>query len=314
MPDRSVLGSSPPRACRWAEGPGHGSGGPCSQGRLRLRLRPQLRPRRPARPRPPARSLPGLGEHSIHSPPAAAGRGLSRSRSRSQSQAGPGSRRRRRGDAGERDQAEGADQQKPRAPPARAAPPSGLWAATGQPAGRGCWGGAAGRGLHPGRPPPGLGAAPAGARAPGPWRPWTGGWPSPTSGGLRGVLFPRAGSPARRARPDCALVGPVLRAGLRNLPAPPQPDWSPRGPVTLADPPSASSWATSAPFPGPCCLPCDIVPSACGWLLSQQLVRSPGVGGSASEQGLLRGAAVSPRGPLPHDSGMRRLCHLVLLC
>lgn len=248
MPDRSVLGSSPPRACRWAEGPGHGSGGPCSQGRLRLRLRPQLRPRRPARPRPPARSLPGLGEHSIHSPPAAAGRGRSRSRSRSQSQAGPGSRRRRRGDAGERGQAGGRTSRSPGRPqPARRRradfgprPASQRGGA----AGEGRRGGASTRVARPR-------AWGQHQRAPEP--------PAPCVPGLAGGPAPRLGasgascSPARARRPAepdptvrwsglcsgraCGIF-PLLPSliGLRAARSP----WLPRPPPPLGPPPPPS--------------------------------------------------------------------------
>lgn len=230
------------------------TGGPCSQGRLRLR--PQLRPRRPARPRPrpPARSLPGLGEHSIHS-----AAGLGRSRSRSQSRAGPGSRRRQRGDAGERGRAgERCASRGPGRPAARAAPPSGLCAATGRPAGRGGRGnGRRGRGGGAGPPPwppsPGSGGQhrrlpSVGPRAVLDWR-----VAQPHAWGPPGRPVPRAGSPARRARADCALVGPLPLAGLRNLPCPPQPlraarsPWLPRPPPPLGPPPPPSQVPAISP-------------------------------------------------------------------
>lgn len=103
---------------------------------------------------------------------------------------------------------------------------------------------------------------------------------------------------------------PVPRLCAGGAPAPGEPaessrssPASPRGPVTLAAPPS-SSWATSAPFPGPCRLSC--------WTPSRRPVDgsspsslSGGPGGSASEQGVLRGGPLSHRGP-PSLAGARR--------
>lgn len=264
------------------------TGGPCSQGRLRLR--PQLRPRRPARPRPrpPARSLPGLREHSIHS-----AAGLGRSRSRSQSRAGPGSRRRQRGDAGERGRAgERCASRGPGRPAARAAPPSGLCAATGRPAGRGGRGnGRRGGASTLAALPRVWGAAPQAPERRASRSPGLAGGPAPRLGASGASCPPRGlpgppsqsrlcagGAPAPGGPPESSLSSPA----------------SPRGPVTLAAPPSSSSRATSAPFPGPCHLPCW-TPAGRPVGGSSPSSLSGGPGGSASEQGVLRGGPLSRR-------------------
>lgn len=248
----------------------------------------------PAGPPPPARplarSLPGLGEHSIHS---AAGRG--RSRSQSQSRAGPGSRRRRRGTrvsgAGRGDAPVEAPDAPPPAQRGRADfGPRRAGQRGGAAGARGGGGGAAGRGLRSGRPPPGLGGQHR----------------------RRPSVRPRAALDWRVAQPHAwgPPGRPVPRLCAGGAPAPGEPaessrssPASPRGPVTLAAPPS-SSWATSAPFPGPCRLSC--------WTPSRRPVDgsspsslSGGPGGSASEQGVLRGGPLSHRGP-PSLAGARR--------
>lgn len=75
----------------------------------------------------------------------------------------------------------------------------------------------------------------------------------PHAWGPPGRPVPRAGSPARRARADCALVGPLPLAGLRNLPCPPQPlraarsPWLPRPPPPLGPPPPPSQVPAISP-------------------------------------------------------------------
>lgn len=264
----------------------------------------------PAGPPPPARplarSLPGLGEHSIHS---AAGRG--RSRSQSQSRAGPGSRRRRRGDAGERGRAGGRASRGPGRPTTRAARPSGLWAERGRPAGRGSRGaGRRGRGGGAGPPvrPPAPG--PGGAAPQAPER------PAPCSPGLAGGPAPRLGASGASCPPTVRWWGPCPGRACGIFPLLPSLSARPGHPGC----PGLLLLGHLRPLPRSLpSLLLDTVPPACGWLLSQQLVRRPRRERFRAGRPA-RGAAVPPRAPLPGrgppappgGSGMRRLCHLVL--
>lgn len=248
---------------------------------------------RPAPARPPARSLaPSLGSGNIPFIPRPAVAGAA---ARAKAERGRG---RGGGDAGTRVSGAGrgdAPVEAPDAPPPaqrgradfgprRAGQRGGAAGA------RGGGGGAAGRGLRSGRPPPGLGGQHR----------------------RRPSVRPRAALDWRVAQPHAwePPARPVPRLCAGGAPAPGEPaessrssPASPRGPVTLAAPPS-SSWATSAPFPGPCRLSC--------WTPSRRPVDgsspsslSGGPGGSASEQGVLRGGPLSHRGP-PSLAGARR--------